>query len=688
MPAALPRVVIENVAPRVDGGRHPVKRVVGDVVRVEADIFKDGHDLVAARVLYRPEGDRAWQQVPLEYEYDSERWRASLTVDRLGLWQFAIQAWPDRLGTWRDGVKKRHAAGQDVAVDLLEGAALLRKGLRRFPAATRKLARAAAARLADTSAPLPERLAAGLSEELYAALYGPLSAADATRAPQVWEVLVERKAALFATWYELFPRSQATEDGKHGTFADAERRLPELAALGFDVVYLPPIHPIGRVHRKGRNNAPRSEPGDVGSPWAIGSAAGGHTAVHSRLGTIDDFNHFVAAARKLGLEVALDYALQCAPDHPWTEQHPEWFHIRADGSIRYAENPPKRYEDIYPLNFWCPDRVALWQACRDILLFWIEHGVRTFRVDNPHTKPLAFWEWMLHDVRRRHPDVIFLAEAFTRPKRMCALAKVGFSQSYSYFAWKNTAYELTEFASEYTCRPRTEYYRPNLFTNTPDILHEYLQQGGRPAFRIRLLLAGTLSPLYGIYSGYELCENTPLRPGSEEYLDAEKYEIRTRDWDAPGNIKEDIAVLNRLRREYAALRQLDNMTFLRSDHDQILAFRKTSPAGDLLTVVNLDPDFQPLPLAHVPGTLLHGVVSGSRGFHERVALPGVDQGDVVLIASAGSSIMAADGERNLVDGDHERRRGDNAGACLALRQRRKIWFDLPVRTIAVENGPR
>jgi len=387
----------------------------------------------------------------------------------------------------------------------------------------------------------------------------------------------------------MFPRSQTDDPGTHGTFDDASRRLEDLADLGFDVVYLPPIHPIGHTHRKGRNNSRAASPGDVGSPWAIGAEEGGHTAVHPDLGSVSDFERFVKKANAHGLEVALDFALQCSPDHPWVGEHPEWFFRRPDGSIHYAENPPKKYEDIYPLNFWCEEREALWEACRNVLLFWIECGVKTFRVDNPHTKPFAFWEWCLADVQARHPDTVFLAEAFTRPNRMKTLAKLGFNQSYTYFTWKNTKWELKELMTDLAMSEMTEYYRPNFFANTPDILHEYLQNGGRPAFRVRLMLAALLSPVYGIYSGFELCENVAVRHGSEEYLHSEKYEIRVRDWQAPGNIRDDIRLLNALRREHAALRSLANLEILDVSNEQVFCFRKWAEGEELLCVVNLDP---------------------------------------------------------------------------------------------------
>jgi starch synthase (maltosyl-transferring) len=410
-----------------------------------------------------------------------------------------------------------------------------------------------------------------------------------TRSDREYRVRADRREAGFAAWYEFFPRSATSDPGRHGTFRDAERALPRIAALGFDVVYLPPIHPIGRTHRKGPNNALVAGPRDPGSPWAIGNEHGGHTAVNPDLGTLADFRRFVDAARSLGMEVALDYALQCSPDHPWVREHPEWFFIRPDGTIKYAENPPKKYEDIYPINFWCDRRQELWDACRDIFLFWIAQGVRTFRVDNPHTKPFAFWDWVIGEVQREHPDIVFLAEAFTRPKKMQALARLGFTQSYTYFTWRNTAAELTEYLTELAQPAMADFFRGNFFANTPDILHEYLQRGGRPAFRTRLLLAGTLSPLYGIYSGFELSENVPLREGSEEYLDSEKYQVRARDWGAPGNLDADIAALNRVRRTEPALQALTNLSFHPAGHPEVLLYLKTAWGRDLLCAVSLEP---------------------------------------------------------------------------------------------------
>ncbi len=585
----IPRVVIEQVTPILEAGRYPLKRRVGSLIEVGAAIFKDGHDQIAARIVYKAPAAREWRSQPLLYRFDADRWYGSFRVDRLGRWQYTIEAWPDHFGSWRSDLGKRIDAGQDVRSELLEGASLLERHSRRLKDEASRRVREAAERLANPRAALEERLRTAFSEEVLQEVQGPISSSEVTTLPQPLELIVDRPEATFAAWYELFPRSQAREPGRHGTFADTSRRLPEIAAMGFDVIYLPPVHPIGETHRKGKNNSRTCEPGDVGSPWAIGSKEGGHTAVHPALGTLAEFDELVRSANEFGIEIALDYALQCSPDHPWVKEHPHWFFIRPDGSIRYAENPPKKYEDIYPLNFWCEQREELWNACLELFLFWVSHGVKTFRVDNPHTKPLAFWEWAIREVQLRHPEVVFLSESFTRPNRMKALAKLGFNQSYTYFTWKNTARELSEYWSELAHSEMVEYYRPNAFVNTPDILHEYLQKGGRPAFRIRLLLAATLAPVYGIYSGYELCENVPVHEGSEEYIDSEKYQVKTRDWNAPGNIKQDVARLNRIRLENPALHALHNVEFLRSDYDGILAYRRFAPGNELVVVVNLDP---------------------------------------------------------------------------------------------------
>ena len=601
----LAHITIEGVTPEVDAGRFAAKRTVGERCQVGADVYKDGHDALRARVRYRGPGVEAWSYAPLAYDFAADRWRGDFALDAVGRWTFTVEAWTDQFGTWRRGLDKKVAAGQQVAVELLEGAELVDRTTRRMRFGdARKRLEAAARVLRDPAVDAAARVQAGLDPELLALMDANFPPADLTTYARELAVTVEPERAAFAAWYEFFPRSEgSTAEGRHGTFADAERRLPRLAELGFDVIYLPPIHPIGRTFRKGRNNSLTPDADDVGSPWAIGSEEGGHDAVDPKLGTVEDFERFVRRANALGLEIALDYALQCSPDHPWARAHPDWFHVRPDGTIAYAENPPKKYQDIYPINFWCDDRAALWEACRDVLLFWVARGVTTFRVDNPHTKPFAFWEWVIAEVRARHPGVVFLSEAFTRPKKLLRLAKLGFSQSYTYFTWKNTGAELREWLAEFSTPEVLEYYRGNLFANTPDILHEYLVHGGRPAFRARLLLAGTLSPLYGIYSGYELSENVPVRPGSEEYLDSEKYQLVQRDYEAPGNLNEDIRRLNAARRAHPALQRADNLTFHLSENPQIVFYHKAPPAGagdDLLVAVNVDPHNAHDGMVHVP----------------------------------------------------------------------------------------
>src|SRR5579883_2601543 len=576
-PHASAGIVIEAVAPAVDDGRFPVKREMGDLVVVNADIFKEGHDVLAARLLYRPvsgDGERKWQSAPM-HPLGNDRWRGEMRLERVGDYEFTIEAWVEVFETWRRDTLRKRQAGQDITSDLAEGAALLRRlkapaerGLRsELRKLLRRVAAGGAAALARACAPL----------------------APAARCARVYPLVCDRVRARFGAWYEMFPRSQGTVPGRSATLREAEARLPEIQAMGFDVLYLTPIHPIGHTHRKGRNNSLVAAAGDPGSPYAIGSEAGGHDAIEPALGTLDDFDHFTAAAAAHGLEIALDFAINCSPDHPWVREHPEWFFHRPDGSIKYAENPPKRYEDIYPLDFHCAEWEALWHELERIVEFWIGHGVRIFRVDNPHTKPFAFWQWLIARVRARHPEVIFLSEAFTRPKVMHYLAKIGFSQSYTYFTWRNTKSELTEYLEELANGPGRDYFRPNFFTNTPDILPEILQRGGRPAFLQRLTLAATLGPSYGIYSGFELCENRAL-PGTEEYANSEKYEYKVWDWDRPGHIKDVIARVNRIRREHPALWRLD-VRFLPADNDQILFYAKQdAAAGDLLLIaVNLDP---------------------------------------------------------------------------------------------------
>ena len=584
VPRGLEHIAIGCVSPELDGGRFPVKRIVGDVVEIGADIFRDGHDLLAARVVYRRPGEATWRTIPLAYDHDSDRWSASLTLDQIGRWTYSVEAWTDVFATWPEGLKKKVDAGLNVEPELLAGSVMIRgASLSSKAAAPRAALSQTAKALADRGASsVEQKLKRAFDPQLVALMHEHCKPQDLTGFGRELSITVDQAKARFSSWYEFFPRSCATN--RHGTFADAAKALPRIAELGFDVAYLPPIHPIGRTHRKGKNNSLTPRPDDVGSPWAIGNELGGHMAIEPALGTFADFDKFVAEAGRLGIAVALDYAPQCSPDHPWVKEHPEWFYVRRDGSIAYAENPPKKYQDIYPINFWCKDRIHLWDACREVVMFWAERGVKIFRVDNPHTKAFAFWEWMIADVQAKHPDVIFFAEAFTRPKRMKHLAKLGFTMSYTYFTWKNTAWELREYLEELQGES-VEYYRPNFFANTPDILHEYLVAGGRPAFRIRLLLAATLSSLYGIYSGYELCENVPVKPGSEEYLDSEKYQLKPRDWNAKGNINADVALVNRLRREQPALQRTDNLTFHESDNPAVLFYGK----GDLLIAVTTDP---------------------------------------------------------------------------------------------------
>ncbi|MGZ8378397.1 MAG: maltotransferase domain-containing protein [Gemmatirosa sp.] len=602
--ASLPRIVLANVTPAVDHGRFPAKRIVGQPCRVGADAFREGHDLLRARIRYRGPDGGAWRTAPLTHDPETDRWTGEFPLDAVGRWTFTVDAWTDEFGTWLQRLEKRVAARQpEVATELLDGRAQILRAARRAPfGAARRSLDGAALVLGDTSRPLEERVAAATDPALAALMAAHAPNPDLTAYDRELPLTVELPRAAFASWYEFFPRSTAPEAGRHGTFRDAEQWLPRIAELGFDVVYLPPIHPIGQTFRKGPNNALEAGPDDVGSPWAIGNAHGGHTAIEPALGTMEDFERFVARARDLGMDVALDYALQCAPDHPWVKEHPEWFTIRPDGTIAYAENPPKKYQDIYPLDFWSTDREGLWTAARDALRFWVARGVKTFRVDNPHTKPFAFWEWVIADIRRDHPDVIFLSEAFTKPKKLLHLAKLGFSQSYGYFTWKNAQWEITQWLEEFLAPDVVEYHRGNMFVNTPDILHEFLQTGGRGAFRLRLLLAGTLSPLYGVYSGYELLEHEPVRPGSEEYLNSEKYQLRHRDFEAPGNLDDDMRRLNRIRRAEPALQRQDNLTFLRSDNEEILFYRRAGVDGsaDLLIAVNLDPRVAHASIVHVP----------------------------------------------------------------------------------------
>ena len=588
----LRRVVVEGLHPEIDGGRFPVKRTVGEEVVVGADVFTDGHDKLAAALLYRREGEREWREAPMA-ALGNDRFQAAFTVDVLGGYEYTVEGWVDRFESWRYELSKKFGAAQDVRSELLEGAAMLREAAGRIGSAHADGAvlLEMSSTLADQAVDQAERVARALAVAIQEAMARHADRSLATRYDRVLGVTVERARARFGAWYEMFPRSAGTDPSRSATFAEAAGQLPYVASMGFDVLYLPPIHPIGRSFRKGRNNSLEAGPDDVGSPWAIGAAAGGHDAVEPSLGTIDDFVRFREAAERQGLEIALDLAYQASPDHPYVREHPDWFRQRPDGTIKYAENPPKKYQDIYPINFESPEWQALWRELKRVVEFWIGHGVKIFRVDNPHTKPFRFWEWALADLKRRHPDTIFLSEAFTRPKVMRYLAKSGFSQSYTYFTWRNAKDELVEYFTELTRTDVREYLRPNLFANTPDILHEYLQHGGRPAFQVRLILAATLGASYGIYSGYELAENVPVKPGSEEYLDSEKYQVRIRNFDQPTSLAELIRRVNAIRREHPALQRDRGLRFHETDNPKIICYSKRAADGaDLvLVVVNLDP---------------------------------------------------------------------------------------------------
>ena len=575
-------VVIENVAPAVDGGRYPVKREAGTALEVAADIFKEGHDVLVAFLKYRRADEPVWREAPMRH-VDNDRWAGSFTLEANARWVFTIEALAEPFRSWLADLETRHAAGQDAASELLEGAALLRAAAGRAEDDDARRLRRDAAGIAQPRGQA-EAVAIARDAELAALMLRHLDRSGATWCEREYEAIADRERARFAAWYEFFPRSS-------GTLKDAEGELERAAAMGFDVVYLPPVHPIGRTHRKGKNNALVAGPRDPGSPWAIGSEEGGHTAVHPELGTLEDFDRFVERARSLGLEVALDFAIQCSPDHPWVRAHPEWFFHRPDGTIKYAENPPKKYQDIYPLNFLCADPGPLWEEMRRILEFWIGRGVRAFRVDNPHTKPVKFWAWLIRAIQDAHPEVVFLSEAFTRPKMMQALAKAGFTQSYTYFTWRNTKSELIDYLTEITRPPVSEYFRGHLWPNTPDILHATLQTGGRATFKLRLVLAATLSSLYGIYAGYELCENVPREAGSEEYVNSEKYELRPRDWRAPGNLVDVITRVNRARRQNRALQLSTNLTFYGSDDPQVLFYGKMTPERDNAVFVAASLDF-------------------------------------------------------------------------------------------------
>ncbi|MEU9304263.1 alpha-1,4-glucan--maltose-1-phosphate maltosyltransferase [Streptomyces sp. NPDC048269] len=592
------RIPVLDVRPAVDCGARPAKAVVDEVFEVSATVFREGHDAVSAHVVLRDPSGRLRPPVPMrELAPGTDRWGARVSAGAEGRWTYTVEAWSDPVATWRAHAAIKIPACIDTGLTLLEGAELYARAGARIPKRDgREAVLAAAEVMRDEDRPAAERYAAALDPAVDAAL-AKRPYRELVTSAKALPLLVERKRALFGSWYEMFPRSEGAvvEPGEapvSGTFRTAAERLPAIAAMGFDVVYLPPVHPIGSTFRKGPNNTLSAGSWDPGVPWAIGSTEGGHDAVHPELGTMEDFDAFVARARELRMEIALDFALQCSPDHPWVEKNPQWFRHRADGTIAYAENPPKKYQDIYPIHFDTDMAGIVEETCR-ILRHWMDHGVRIFRVDNPHTKPVVFWQKVIADINKSDPDVIFLAEAFTRPAMMRALAAVGFQQSYTYFTWRNTKAEITEYLTELSDTPSASVMRPNFFVNTPDILHEYLQRGGRPAFEVRAVLAATLSPAWGIYAGYELCENTPVREGSEEYLNSEKYEFRPRDWAAADREGRTIAplitALNRMRRRNPALQQLRDIHFHSTDNEQVIAYSKHAGANSVLVVVNLDP---------------------------------------------------------------------------------------------------
>jgi starch synthase (maltosyl-transferring) len=585
-PQGRTRVVIENVSPVVDGGAYPVKRVVGDTVTVDGDIFADGHDAVAAVLWFRRRGDSEWSRMPMQASVN-DRWTANFSVTRIGMYEFRLEAWVDHFATWRRDLAKRVGAAQDVGVELLAGAQMIQAAAERAEGNDCERLQAYARRLADEKTrQQPMELVASADLAALMSRWYQLVAVTTSRD---FSVVVDRERAGFSAWYELFPRSAGAK-GEHGTFKDVEARLPYIASMGFDVLYVPPIHPIGRSHRKGPNNAPDAQPGDVGSPWGIGNREGGHKSIHPKLGTMEDFRSLLRAAERHGVELAMDVAFQCSPDHPYVREHPEWFRKRPDGSIQYAENPPKKYQDIYPFDFETDAWESLWQELKSIFEFWIQQGIRIFRVDNPHTKPFPFWEWVIGELRLENPELIFLAEAFTRPKVMYRLAKIGFTQSYTYFAWRDTKWELTKYFTDLAKSPVCEFFRPNLWPNTPDILPESLQTGGRAAFMSRLVLAATLSGNYGIYGPpFEHSWSAPRDPGSEEYLNSEKYQLHHHDLNRSDSLKDFIARVNSIRRTSPAIAHRGELRFHEVENDQIICYSRAAPSDIVLVVVNLDP---------------------------------------------------------------------------------------------------
>ncbi len=584
------RVVVEAVTPEIDGGLFPIKRVVGEKVQVEADILVDGHDLLSSVLLYRKEEEKEWSAAVME-PLVNDRWRGFFRVTEIGNYIYTLRAWVDRFKTWRRDLEKRITAGQEVSMNVRMGMQLIEDAIPRCKHEVAKILRQKADQIRGEKN-MEKKIALALEEDLAELMSLHAERRFITSYDKELKVIVDREKARFSAWYEMFPRSCADNAGNHGTIKDCEARLPYIAEMGFDVLYLPPIHPIGITHRKGKNNSPEAGPKDPGSPWAIGSDEGGHKSIHPQLGNLQDFQRLLQKARAHGIEMALDLAFQCSPDHPYVKEHPHWFRHRPDGTVQYAENPPKKYEDIYPINFETDQGQELFAELKSVVLFWIEQGVRIFRVDNPHTKPFRFWEWLLAEVKRDYPEVIFLSEAFTRPKVMYRLAKLGFTQSYTYFAWRNTKWEITQYFSELIQSQVREFFRPNLWLNTPDILTEYLQMGGRPAFMARVVLAATLGASYGIYGpAFELCEDRAKEYGSEEYLDSEKYEIRRWNLDDSRSLKEFIARVNRVRRENQALQSDWSLRFHPVENEHLLCYTKNTDdqSNIVLTVVNLDP---------------------------------------------------------------------------------------------------
>lgn len=598
-PTSYTAIVIEHVTPELDSGRFPIKREVGDHMEVTADIFKEGHDLIAAVLRFKPLSDKKWQEVPMHH-IDNDQWGGAFDLLQNTRYQYTIGAYMRTFDSWREELTKKHGVVDDLTSELLEGLALLQAAAPRAKGKDKSQLKEWLATWTDQ--PTQEaRVTVALDESL-GTLVGRCEERQGwTQYDPILEVVVDRVRARYGAWYEIFPRSQGTTPGKGTTFKECEARLPYVRDMGFDVLYLTPIHPIGTTNRKGPNNSLTAGPNDPGSPYAIGSEAGGYDAIEPSLGTLEDFDHFQQAVRDHGMELAMDFAINASPDHPYVKEHPDWFKQRPDGTIKYAENPPKKYEDIYALDFYCQDWRGIWEELKRVILFWADRGVKIIRVDNPHTKPVHFWGWLIREVQHQHPDAIFLSEAFTRPKMMCALAKAGYTQSYTYFTWRNAKHEMTEYLTELTQSEMKEYFRPNFFTNTPDILPEVLQQGGRPAFKFRVVLAATLSPSYGIYSGYELCENRAL-PEREEYLDSEKYEITVWDWDRPGNIRDYITRINHIRRDNPALHELENLRFYPADNDHIIFYGKTTAdvGNTILVAVNMNPFEAQEATLHIP----------------------------------------------------------------------------------------